>query len=79
LVVAVGELTSSHSLPLLEIWDWPPQMSTQVFVLASHQLERSVAFTEPAPTAQQGMGVPNVWFWAEAKPAKAEAATMREE
>ena len=66
-------------MPLLAIWPWPPQMSTQVLLLASHHRERSVALTRLAETEQQGMGVLKVVFWAEARPAKAEAATTRVE
>jgi hypothetical protein len=50
-------------------------------MLASHQLERWVAFTVFAATLQHGMGVLKVWLdrsWAEA-PAMAEAATIRVE
>ena len=55
-------------------------MSTQVLTLASHQTDLSDEGTVPVDTVQQGMGVLKVELpWAEARPAKAEAATTRDE
>jgi hypothetical protein len=68
--------TVSHLLPLLASLPWPPQSSTHVFWLAWHHVWRSSVDTELAATEQQGMGVSEVVFCADAKPAKAEAATM---
>jgi hypothetical protein len=67
---------SSQELPLLAMLAGPPHRSTHVFSLASHQVERVSEGTELTGTVQHGMGVLKVWLpWAEAKPAKAEAAT----
>ena len=73
--------TAVHELPLLASFPWPPHSSTQVFWLAVHHVCLSFMGTEPGSTEQQGMGVWNceLEFCAEAKPAKAEAATMRVE
>jgi hypothetical protein len=55
-------------------------MLTQVLMLAWHHDALSSEGTEPAPTEQQGMGVLKVVLpWADARPAKAEAATTRDE
>jgi hypothetical protein len=51
------KLTSSQVFPLLAMLAWPPQMSTQVLTLASHQADLWPEGTEPAATEQQGMGV----------------------
>lgn len=72
----VWSVVSSQVLPLLAIWPRPPQSSTHVFSLALHSSERCSAGIWPADTVQQGMGV-LLLFWAEAKPAKAEAAAIR--
>jgi hypothetical protein len=76
----VVPLTGSQLFPLLAMLAWPPHMSTQVLVLASHQVERSVELTWLTASEQHGMGVAKVELvWADAKPAKAEAATTRVE
>jgi len=71
-----SSVVSSHVLPLLAIWPRPPQSSTHVFSLALHSEERSSAGIWLAGTVQQAMGV-LLLFWADAKPAKAEAVAMR--
>jgi hypothetical protein len=68
--------TASHLLPLLESLPWPPHNSTHVFWLAWHHVWRSSGDTVLGATEQHGMGVLEVVFCADAKPAKAEAATM---
>jgi len=76
-IMAAGRLTASHSLPLLAIWPWPPQMSTQVFSWASHHDCLLSSGTRLVATEQQGRTV--LLFWAAAKPARAETATMTDE
>jgi hypothetical protein len=71
--------TGSQLFPLLPMFDWPPQRSTQVLVLASHHVARSVELMALTDRLQQGMTVVTLLDWADAKPAKAEAATMTAE